>query len=995
MQAIMVAHASAPRAAVRTALSKRSARLFLRCRRIAVDASAVSEHGAGTTVQAMVSGGQPLKDIPAKLVLEDGTEFEGKAFGSLSSMSGEVVFSTNMVGYPESMTDPSFAGQIINFTYPLVGNYGVPSRAETDEYGLLKYMESNRIWCSGIVVSNYSTKYSHWNAASSLDEWMKEQGIPGIHGVDTRALTMRIRKHGAMKAKILSGQDSIDNADAIRLIDINERNLVDMVSRMDVRTYNPRGLVNIVAVDCGIKNNIIRCLVEAGACVQVVPATFDFHQLEYDGLFLSNGPGDPSMAEETIANVRRALDGDKPIFGICLGNQLLARAAGADTYKLPYGNRGQNQPCVEQITKRAFITSQNHGYAVKESTLPKEWTSYFRNANDGSNEGIMHRDKPFFGVQFHPEARGGPHDTKYLFDQFIDLCMRRKRTPTAPPTPVGSFSIPTPPVPRWSPKKVLVLGSGGLSIGQAGEFDYSGSQAIKAYKEINIKTVLVNSNIASIQTAEGLADRVYYLPTTPEIVERIIARERPDAIALSFGGQTALNCGVALAQSGVLERYGVQVLGTPVDTIIKTEDRQLFNDMMHEIDQPVANSEAVNTVDDALAAAERVKYPVMMRAAFALGGLGSGFAKDAEELAYLAQKALAVCPQVLVEKDLRGWKEVEYEVVRDAHDNCITVCNMENFDPMGIHTGESIVVAPSQTMSNDEYHLLRKASIDVIRHLGIIGECNIQYTLDPFSQEYSIIEVNPRLSRSSALASKATGYPLAFVAAKLGLGVPLPEIDNAVTKCTTACFEPALDYCVVKVPRWDLSKFEGVNRRLGSAMKSVGEVMGIGRTFEESLQKALRMVDESNAGFEPFKFTSDKEAIIHELRNPTDMRIHAIARALYSKILTVDEIYGHTKIDPWYLHKLQNIVDVSKKLQSTTSVSELSKSPGLVLDAKVYGFTDEQIANRISDRSRDPQGVRSRETADTEVREMRKELGIIPAIKQIDTLAAEFPATTS
>jgi len=363
----------------------------------------------------------------------------------------------------------------------------------------------------------------------------------------------------------------------------------------------------------------------------------------------------------------------------------------------------------------------------------------------------------------------------------------------APSAPVGSFSLPYPPVPRWSPSKVLVLGSGGLSIGQAGEFDYSGSQAIKAYKEIDIKTVLINSNIASIQTAEGLADSVYYLPTTPEVVEKVIARERPDAIALSFGGQTALNCGVALAQSGVLDRYGVQVLGTPVDTIVKTEDRQLFNDMMHEIGQPVAKSEAVNTVDAALEAAERIKYPVMMRAAFALGGLGSGFAKDADELAYLAQKALAVCPQVLVEKDLRGWKEVEYEVVRDAHDNCITVCNMENFDPMGIHTGESIVVAPSQTLSNDEYHMLRKASIDVIRHLGIIGECNIQYTLDPFSQEYSIIEVNPRLSRSSALASKATGYPLAFVAAKLGLGVSLPEIENVRSRacasraCTLFC----------------------------------------------------------------------------------------------------------------------------------------------------------------------------------------------------------------
>jgi carbamoyl-phosphate synthase large subunit/carbamoyl-phosphate synthase small subunit len=930
-----------------------------------------------------------------KLVLEDGTEFDGKAFGSLESKSGEIVFSTNMVGYPESMTDPSFAGQIINFTYPLIGNYGVPSRSATDEHGLLKYMESNRIWCNGIIVSNYSEQYSHWNAECSLDHWMKEQGIPGLHGIDTRALTMAIREKGAMKAKILTGEQAISDPDSIRLVDINSRNLVEMVSRMDVRTYNPKGLVKVIAVDCGIKTNIIRCLVEAGACVQVVPATYDFHKLDYDGIFLSNGPGDPSMATDTIENVRRALDGHKPIFGICLGNQLLARAAGAETYKLPYGNRGQNQPCIEQIVKRAYITSQNHGYAVKESTLPPEWTSYFRNANDNSNEGIMHRTKPFFSVQFHPEARGGPDDTRFLFDQFIDLCMRHKRTPTAPPAPLKSFSLPIPPVPRWSPNKVLVLGSGGLSIGQAGEFDYSGSQAIKAYKEIKCKTVLINSNIASIQTAEGLADSVYYLPTTPEIVERVIERERPDAIALSFGGQTALNCGVALAQSGVLERYGVQVLGTSVDTIIKTEDRQLFNDMMNEIDQPVANSEAVSTVADALTAAERVEYPVMMRAAFALGGLGSGFAKNAEELAYLAQKALAVCPQVLVEKDLRGWKEVEYEVVRDAHDNCITVCNMENFDPMGLHTGESIVVAPSQTLTNDEYHLLRTAAIDVVRHLGIVGECNIQYTLDPNSQRYSIIEVNPRLSRSSALASKATGYPLAFVAAKLGLGVALPEIENAVTRCTQACFEPALDYCVVKVPRWDLNKFEGVNRHLGSAMKSVGEVMGIGRTFEEGLQKALRMVDESNAGFEPTKFAADVNAITEELSTPTDLRIHAIARALYSGIMDVDQIHEITKIDKWYLHKLQNLVNISNEVQSYNSTAHLAENRDLVVAAKVYGFTDEQIAARISDRSRDAQGFRSQETVDADIREMRKSLGIVPSIKQIDTLAAEFPASTS
>jgi len=552
-------------------------------------------------------------------------------------------------------------------------------------------------------------------------------------------------------------------------------------------------------------------------------------------------------------------------------------------------------------------------------------------------------------------------------------------------------------------KKVLLLGSGALKIGQAGEFDYSGAQALKALKEEGIHSVLINPNIATVQTSQGVADTVYFQPVQADFVERIIEKERPDGILLSFGGQTALNCGVELYEKGVLEKYGVEVLGTPVQAIIDTEDRDLFVKRLDEIGVKTIKSEACSTVEEVQRAAHELGFPVILRAAYALGGLGSGFCDNDEELLAQAEEAFSFSPQVLVEKSLKGWKEIEYEVVRDRYDNCITVCNMENLDPLGIHTGESIVVAPSQTLSNSEYHKLRALAIKIIRHIGIVGECNVQYALDPNSEDYRVIEVNARLSRSSALASKATGYPLAFVAAKLGLGYGLFELKNSVTKTTSAFFEPALDYVVVKIPRWDLTKFHGVKRQLGSSMKSVGEVMAVGRTFEEALQKGLRMIGQGMHGFvenHEIKI-QDIDTSLHE---PTDMRIFVVSKAL--KIgYTVEQIHQLTMIDRWFLQKLMHIVDIDQRLKEFAQISEFIgfmdntelleylEAPEfveLLHEAKVYGFSDFQIARALGMES-----LMSMTDAGLMVRSWRKEFDIVPTVNQIDTLAAEYPAQTN
>ena len=551
--------------------------------------------------------------------------------------------------------------------------------------------------------------------------------------------------------------------------------------------------------------------------------------------------------------------------------------------------------------------------------------------------------------------------------------------------------------------KVLLLGSGALKIGQAGEFDYSGAQALKALKEEGIHSVLINPNIATVQTSKDVADTVYFQPVTPEFVERVIAQERPDGILLSFGGQTALNCGVELYEKGILEKYGVKVLGTPVQAIIDTEDRDLFVRRLDEIGVKTIKSEACSTVEEVQKAAHELGFPVILRAAYALGGLGSGFCDNEEELLAQAEEAFSFSPQVLVEKSLKGWKEIEYEVVRDRYDNCITVCNMENFDPLGIHTGESIVVAPSQTLTNSEYHKLRALAIKIIRHIGIVGECNVQYALDPNSEDYRVIEVNARLSRSSALASKATGYPLAFVAAKLGLGYGLFDLKNSVTKTTSAFFEPALDYVVVKIPRWDLTKFQGVKRQLSSSMKSVGEVMAIGRTFEDALQKGLRMIGQGMHGFvenHQIKIPDIKKSL-HE---PTDMRIFTVSKAMQIGY-SIEQIHNLTMIDRWFLQKLKHIIDIDEQLRELSHLTELSElmepsefkeylqSPEvapLLHTAKVYGFSDFQIARAIG-----LENNMKMEQAGLTIRKWRKMLGLVPTVNQIDTLAAEYPAQTN
>ena len=918
-------------------------------------------------------------DKTATLILDDGSVFEGYSFGYEKPVAGEVVFNTAMTGYPESLTDPSYAGQLMTLTYPLIGNYGVPPHTFGPE-GISAFMESDRIYADAIIISDYSRDHSHWNAVESLGDWLKREQIPGICGVDTRSLTKLLRQRGVMRGTILPRSFEGKTGGSLNYADIN---YVDRVSAKEIITYGAGGgKKKVVLVDCGIKHNIIRCLLKRNLTVIRVPWDYDFNAMEYDGLFISNGPGDPDICAAAVQNIRKALRGNKPICGICMGNQLLAKAGGASIYKLKYGHRSHNQPVRMAGTNRCFITSQNHGYAVDSNTLGEDWEPLFVNMNDGTNEGIRHKTKPFFSAQFHPEACSGPTDTEFIFDLFADALQ------TGSQKALQAILLP-PAAPRREEsalKKVLVLGSGALKIGEAGEFDYSGSQALKAIKEEGIETVLINPNIATVQTSDGVADTVYFLPVTPFFVEKVIEKERPDGILLAFGGQTALNCGVALYRSGALDKYNVRVLGTPVQAVVDTEDRELFVRRLDEIGVKTIRSEAVDTIAGARRAAAELGYPVILRAAYALGGLGSGFCDNEDDLHALAEKAFSFSPQILVEKSLKGWKEVEYEVVRDRFDNCITVCNMENLDPLGIHTGESIVIAPSQTLTNSEYHKLRELAIRIIRHIGIVGECNVQYALDPESEDYRVIEVNARLSRSSALASKATGYPLAFVAAKLGLGYGLFELKNSVTKTTSAFFEPALDYVVCKIPRWDLGKFHGVARELGSSMKSVGEVMAIGRTFEESIQKGLRMIGQGMHGF-----VENKELVIQDtdkaLNEPTDHRIFVISKAFRAGY-TIDQVHELTRIDKWFLQKLYQIILTAAELEKLQALADIPDP--LLRRAKEQGFSDFQIARAVfKDRMKDS------EKSALQVRRERKSRGILPVVRQIDTLAAEYPAQTN
>lgn len=886
-----------------------------------------------------------------------------------------------------------------------MGNYGVPGWETDDLLKLPKHFESEQIHIRGLIVSGYTEAYSHWNAKMSLGAWLKENNIPALFGVDTRFLTKKLREEGTLLGRIDFGKEV--PFEQLTFKDPADSNLVAEVSTKQRRVFNETGSPKILAYDCGMKYNIIRTLVERGVRLEMVPYDFEMTAEVYDsfdGIFVSNGPGNPEMARATITQLERAMafgeerrllrergvEGrtvrTKPIFGICLGNQLLALAAGGKTYKLKYGNRGMNQPCIDLRTTKCYITAQNHGYAVDVESLPKGWKAMFVNANDHSNEGIIHETEPYFSVQFHPEAAGGPMDTPFLFDTFMQ-CIKAGRPPLCT-VPQAMFELPV-------VRKCLIVGSGGLSIGQAGEFDYSGSQCIKALKEENIETILINPNIATVQTMDNFADHVYFLPVTPERVLEVIEKERPDSIIVTFGGQTALNVGVALHDSGKLKEHGVRVLGTQIETIKWTEDRELFSQKLAEINECCAKSKSATSLEGAVKAATEIGYPVLVRAAYALGGLGSGFAENEVELRELLIRAFAISSQVLIDEDLRGWKEIEYEVVRDSKDNCLTVCNMENFDPLGVHTGDSIVIAPSQTLSNSEYFMLRKVAVKVVRYLGVVGECNIQYALHPYSERYVIVEVNARLSRSSALASKATGYPLAYVAAKLALGKDLVSVRNSVTKTTTACFEPSLDYIVAKVPRWDLKKFSKVSNTLGSAMKSVGEVMAIGRSFEEVIQKAVRMIDPSLDGFGSEALDRDAsmtkkltpqdgmtldETLEAQLRIPHSLRLFAVARAL-EQGWSVEKIHSLTKIDPWFLSKLERIQDMKDNLASAHTVD--SVDVGVMRALKCAGFSDRQIARCLN-------------TSEDKIRQLRVEkFGVMPFVKQIDTLAAEFPAYTN
>ncbi|XP_045152739.1 carbamoyl-phosphate synthase [ammonia], mitochondrial [Echinops telfairi] len=857
-----------------------------------------------------------VKAQTAHIVLEDGTKMKGYSFGHPSSVAGEVVFNTGLGGYPEAITDPAYKGQILTMVNPIIGNGGAPDTAALDELGLRKYMESDGIKVAGLLVLNYSDEYNHWLAAKSLGQWLQEEKIPAIYGVDTRMLTKIIRDKGTTLGKIeLEGQ-SVD------FVDPSKQNLIAEVSTKDVRVFGKGNPTKVVAVDCGIKNNVIRLLVKRGAEVHLVPWNHDFTKMEYDGLLIAGGPGNPALAEPLIQNVKKILESDRkePLFGISTGNIITGLAAGAKSYKMPMANRGQNQPVLNVTNRQAFITAQNHGYAL-DNTLPAGWKPLFVNVNDQTNEGIMHENKPFFGVQFHPEVSPGPTDTEYLFDSFFSLIKKGKGTTITSVLPKPALVAS-----RVEVSKVLILGSGGLSIGQAGEFDYSGSQAVKAMK--------------------------------------------------------VRDAGVELFKRGVLKEYGVKVLGTSVESIMATEDRQLFSDKLNEINEKIAPSFAVESLEDALKAADTIGYPVMIRSAYALGGLGSGICPNKETLIDLSTKAFAMTNQILVERSVTGWKEIEYEVVRDADDNCVTVCNMENVDAMGIHTGDSVVVAPAQTLSNAEFQMLRQTSINVVRHLGIVGECNIQFALHPTSMEYCIIEVNARLSRSSALASKATGYPLAFIAAKIALGIPLPEIKNVVSGKTSACFEPSLDYMVTKIPRWDLDRFHGTSSRIGSSMKSVGEVMAIGRTFEESFQKALRMCHPSVDGFTA-RLPMNKDwpsnlELRKELAEASSTRIYAIAKALEDK-MSLDEIQKLTSIDKWFLFKMRDILSMEHTLKGLKSESITEET---LRKAKEIGFSDKQISKCLG-------------LTEAQTRDLRLKKNIHPWVKQIDTLAAEYPSVTN
>jgi len=890
----------------------------------------------------------------AALVLEDGRAFVGDALGAEVVGEGEVVFNTAMTGYQEVLTDPSYAGQMVCMTYPLQGNYGV---READA-------ESSRPWARALIVRWACPVPSHHSSEASLDEYLKRWKVPGITEIDTRALTRHLRTHGALRAVLTHESRAPSEARlaelavaARRVTPLAEQDLVAQTSRTSKEEWFeglPRELrparltdglgLSIAVVDYGVKTNILRSLRERGCRVVVLPHSASWADVEAtgaDGLVLANGPGDPAVLDGPVELARQAM-GRIPIFGICLGHQILGRAAGATTSRLPFGHHGANHPVKDLETGRVHITSQNHEFQVDAASIPAgDFFVSQRNLNDGSVEGLSHRTLPVFSVQYHPEGCPGPQDNQQLYDRFVEMVRERRPVLRA----VGGAAQAA------KPRKVLILGSGPIVIGQAAEFDYAGTQACKALREEGIATVLVNSNPATIMTDEEVADRVYLEPLTVDAVERVIARERPDALLPTLGGQTALNLATELAAAGVLDRYHVRLLGAGIETIRKAEDRQAFKDMLQDIGEPVPVSRVCESLDDVREFASEVGLPLVIRPAYTLGGTGGGFVTTEGDLERVATGGLNASPihQILIERSLWGWKEIEYEVMRDAADTCITVCNMENLDPMGVHTGDSIVVAPAQTLSDRDHQMLRSSAIRIIRALGIEGGCNVQFALDPKSSTYYVIEVNPRVSRSSALASKATGYPIARVAAKVAVGRRLEEIRNEVTGRTFAAFEPALDYCVVKIPRWPFDKFPAGDRRLGTQMASTGEVMAIERTFEAALNKAMRSLEQ--------KPPAIGELGPETIDQPNDRRLFALLNALRNGA-SAQSLAERSGIDRWFIDRMANLT----RLEVEGSLLELRRA----------GFSDAMIG-----------GLRG-ETVESAA----------PTYKLVDTCAAEFEAAT-
>ena len=919
-------------------------------------------------------------------VLEIEGESFGRYLGDNTVVHSELVFTTGMTGILEAITDPSFSDQILILSFPPFGNYGAPFN-RLDKWCLSKEFESTSVAPLAIICDHQINTYSHWNAEMSLDSYLMNNNVFGIKNVDTRML-VKYARQGVGKVKLRTkytipyGEQHIVGGE-IKSFFTNSRN------KIVPSFYQPPVENKILFIDCGAKTSQLRNLLERDFIVHVIaprwnnmPNPRKVKSLGYVGLFLSNGPYDPCDWKDTQSWLTRFLiiqETEKskiPVFGICLGHQLLALSSGLRTRKMTLGNRAQNVPVKCMDTDYGFITSQNHGYEVDSEFLKqsKSWIPLFTNLNDGSNEGMIHKEYPYFSVQFHPEARPGPLDTTFLFDMFKEIINTERQEIVS----LFRERFPSNAIVKKEAGNVLVIGSGGLSIGQAGEFDYSGSQALKSFKQMGCRTILLNPNIATIQT--DVADVCYINPIEPDVVEKIIQEQNIKYVSVSFGGQTALNCGILCKNKGIFDKYGVSVLGTTIDNITKSEDRKLFKETVESIGLQTPPSETVLTLEEAKDVAETLGFPLLVRAGFCLGGQGSGFAKNHDELETLVVKALAISKTVILDKSLLGWKELEYEILRDKVGNKICVCTMENMDPLGVHTGESIVVAPVQTLNDREHQMLRSACFKIVDEFEIVGECNVQFALDPASEKFYVIEMNARLSRSSALASKATGYPIASVAAKLNMEWLLPDIKNDITKNTTAFYEPSLDYMAVKVPRWDLLKFPGVTNDIGSHMKSVGEVMALGRTFPEAIMKASRMVGNFNGilGLFPRKLMSTEKAQ-QDLQSlqPNTNRLLDILDYFWDK-KDINDINKETGIDVWFLSQLKYIAEAYYCLSNKKDKIGNEELKRL----KSIGFSDLQLARTLN-------------ITEDEIVDLRNEYNIHPVFHKIDTVAAEFPCDTN